>query len=64
MIPELVFTGVYEINEQQEQSLVTSHSQLELQHKIQTLDEIPEISTHHLSSLTHWRQAPPTIRSC
>ena len=50
---------ISEINEQQEQSLVTSHTQLELQHKIQTLDEIPEISTHHLSSLTHWRQAPP-----
>ena len=34
---------ISEINEQQEQSLVTSHTQLELQHKIQTLDEIPEI---------------------
>ena len=42
----------------------TSRSQLELQHKIQTLDEIPELSTHQLASLTYWRQAPPTIRSC
>ena len=43
----------------------TSSSQMELQHKIQTLDEIPELSTHHLASLTHWRQATPsTIRSC
>ena len=42
----------------------TSRSQRELQHKNQTLDEIPELSTHQLASLTYWRQAPPTIRSC
>ena len=37
----------------------TSRSQWELQHKNQTLDEIPELSTHQLASLTYWRQAPP-----
>ena len=31
----------------------TSSSQMELQHKIQTLDEIPELSTHFLASLTY-----------
>ena len=55
----LVFTGVMSFPSS------TSSSQLELQHKIQTLDEIPKLSTHHLASLTHWRQATPsTIRSC
>ena len=58
-IPELVFTGVT-----RSPSSRTSRSQLELQHKIQTLDEIPELSTHQLARLTYWRQAPPTIRSC
>ena len=42
----------------------TSSSQMELQHKIQTLDEIPKLSTHHLASLTYQRQASPSIRSC
>ena len=26
--------------------------------------QTPVLSTHHLASLTHWRQAPTTIRSC
>ena len=58
-IPELVFTGVMRSARSR-----TSSSQLELQHKIQTLDEIPELSTHHLASLTYRRQASPSIRSC
>ena len=47
-IPELVFTGVMRSARNR-----TSSSQLELQHKIQTLDEIPELSTHNLASLTY-----------
>ena len=47
-IPELVFTGVMRSARSR-----TSISQLELQHKIQTLDEIPELSTHNLASLTY-----------
>ena len=43
----LVFTGVMSFPSS------TSSSQLELQHKIQTLDEIPELSTHNLASLTY-----------
>ena len=37
----------------EDQFLVTICIQLELQHKIQTLDEIPELSTHNLASLTY-----------
>ena len=48
----------YEISEKKNQSLVTSSSQLELQHKIQTLAESPlasftslELSPRHLKLL-------------
>ena len=58
-IPELVFTGVMRSARSR-----TSSSQLELQHKIQTLDEIPELSTHNLASLTYQHQASPSIKSC
>ena len=53
--------GVYEINEQQDQPQPAGAAAQNPE--IQTLDEIPKLSTHHLGSLIHWRQAPTTIRS-
>ena len=65
----------YEISEKKNQSLVTSSSQLELQHKIQTLAESPlasftslELSPRHLKLLvtTHHQgniRYTPTLSS-
>ena len=48
----------YETGEQKNQSLVTSRSQLEPQHKIQTLAESPELSAHQLQASPQWHHVP------
>ena len=52
----------YETGEQKNQSLVTSRSQLEPQHKIQTLAESPELSAHQLASFTSMAPRPGHLK--
>ena len=55
--PDPVYKS-YETEEQKNQSLVTSCSQLEPQHKIQTLAESPELSAHQLQASPQWHHVP------